>query len=84
MVRLRNFPPISILPIGNRRAALGRGGEPEQVWSWHGLMNHDETLWRITTDGPPAELIGRFQKRFKEAGWEEANQAVAAARPSCA
>ena len=59
--------PAEFYPAYRKPVALpwGEGGEPEQVWSWHGLMNHDETLWRITTDGPPAELIGRVPEAFQ-------------------
>ncbi len=46
-------------------------GDAEQVWSWHGLMNHNETLWRIGTDLPPADLIAQLRKRLHESGWEE-------------
>jgi hypothetical protein len=45
-------------------------GNVEPVWSWHGLLNHNETLWRIRADRRPAELVGELKKRLKESGWE--------------
>lgn len=74
--RRKKYAPIPALPADfypafRKPVALPWDalGDPDQAWSWHGFMNHNETLWRISTDRPPAELIGAFQKRLLEGGW---------------
>jgi hypothetical protein len=79
------FPdlPADFYPAYRKPVALPLDtlGDAEQVWSRHGLMNHNETLWRINIDHPPADRIGQLQKRLHESGWEKGEMQADAASP---
>jgi hypothetical protein len=50
---------------------LAELGELELVSSWHGLMNHNETIWRLTIDRPAREILPKIGRRLQAAGWKE-------------
>jgi len=45
-------------------------GDLEMLASWHGLMNHNETLWRLTADRPVTAVLGAVEQRLKADGWK--------------
>ena len=45
-------------------------GTLETVVSGHGLMNHNETLWRLEADRSPADVLAEVQHRLESAGWK--------------
>jgi hypothetical protein len=45
-------------------------GDIELVTSRHGLMNHNETLWRVAADPTPAAVFDRLERLLKAAGWK--------------
>jgi hypothetical protein len=49
---------------------LGKLGILELVASWHGVMNHNQTLWRLTTDRPAADILGEMYRRLAAIGWK--------------
>ncbi|MHB8972997.1 MAG: hypothetical protein ACYC3X_14730 [Pirellulaceae bacterium] len=75
--------PADFYPVYRKPAALplNAWGEPEQIWSWHGLLNHNDALWRISTERAPADLIAELQTRLQESGWERGDVSGDAASP---
>lgn len=57
------YRPAPALPMSD----LGR---LELVWSWHGMMSRNESLWQWTSDRPVRELVDELAGRLKEAGWK--------------
>ena len=45
-------------------------GNLELVASWHALMHHNETRWRLTPDRPATEVLDGAQHRLEAAGWK--------------
>ncbi|MHB8956703.1 MAG: hypothetical protein ACYC4U_27390 [Pirellulaceae bacterium] len=62
-----DFYPAYRKPVALPLHALG---EAELVWAWHGLLNHSDVLWRISTDRRPADLIAQLQNILEESGWQ--------------
>ncbi len=49
---------------------------PQRLSSYHGLMNHNETFWRLTTERPAVEVITEAQRMMEAAGWKTAHLGV--------
>ncbi len=49
---------------------LAEFGKPAVVMSWHGLMNHNETLWRVAIDRPAADVVHDLRGRLESDGWK--------------
>jgi len=35
----------------------------------HGVMNHNETFWRLVADGDPADVLKHIEQQMQSAGW---------------
>jgi hypothetical protein len=64
--------PQAFYPAYREVPALpfGKLGILELVTSWHGVMNHNQTLWRLTTDRPAADILGEMYRRLAAMGWK--------------
>jgi hypothetical protein len=60
------YPPFRDAPP----LPLDEFGKPQILTSWHGLMNHNETFWNLTTDQPAKEVLDKIEQRMKETGWK--------------
>lgn len=60
------YPPYRPAP----ELPLAELGQLEVVTSWHGLFNHNETLWRLAIDRPSGEVCAEIQRRLEGAGWK--------------
>jgi hypothetical protein len=60
------YPPYREPPT----LPLAEFGKPDLVTSWHGLMNHNETLWQLTIDRPAGEVLAEMARRLGSAGWK--------------
>ena len=63
--------PTAFYPPYRKPAALPLAelGNLELVTTWHGLMTHNETLWRLTPARPAADVLGDLRRRLDSAGW---------------
>ncbi|MHB1036142.1 MAG: hypothetical protein ACYC0Y_15990 [Pirellulales bacterium] len=55
-------------------------GSPQVVTSSHGLMNHNETFWRLPINRPAADLLGEMQQRLEATGWKTRSRSKAPAQ----
>ena len=62
---------------------LAEFGKLETVASWHGLMNHNETLWRLEPTGRPADALGEMRHRLESTGWKGADAGLSLRFPTC-
>ncbi len=60
------YPPYR----GPRATPLGEAYRLEPLATWHGLMNHCDATWRLSTDRDPAAVIDEMRQRLKAAGWK--------------
>jgi hypothetical protein len=60
------FPPYRELPA----LPLAELGNLELITTWHGLMNHNETLWRLAIDRPPTDVLTEMRRRLEADGWK--------------
>jgi hypothetical protein len=68
---LPELPPAFYPPYRDAPALpLAEFGKLELVTSWHGLMNHNETLWRLTIDRPAGEVLAKIGRRLASADWK--------------
>ncbi len=60
------YPPYRETPS----LPLAEVGRLEVVTSSHGLMNHNETMWRLATDRPIGEVLAELRRRLESSGWQ--------------
>jgi len=60
---------------------LGQGCELELAASWHGLLSHNETFWRLRTDRDPAAVLTEIEKRMAGSGWKRRDSSNDPKRP---
>ena len=60
------YPPYRKPPA----LPLADFGNLELITSWHGLMNHNETLWRLTINRPVTNVLGEMRRRLEATGWK--------------
>ncbi|QDU64711.1 hypothetical protein Pan216_56020 [Planctomycetes bacterium Pan216] len=65
-------PPYGKVP---EFAFLDRLGAREVV-SFHGFMNHNETLWSFKTDLPPDEILPPIAEELQALGWRKPNMST--------
>ncbi len=61
------YPPYRPAPD----LPLAEFGKTEIVSSWHGVLNHNETLWRLDLAGPADDFFGEMPQRLEAAGWKK-------------
>lgn len=44
-------------------------GSADVQFTWHGFMNHDETLWQLHSNRAAVEAFGELQRRMQKLGW---------------
>ncbi len=63
------YPPYRPAPD----LPLAGFGKTEIVSSWHGLLNHNETLWRLDLDGSAIDFFNEMPQRLAAAGWKKSS-----------
>jgi hypothetical protein len=49
---------------------LAEAYELEPLVAYHGLMNRNDSFWRLTADREAGEILADVEKRMKASGWE--------------
>jgi hypothetical protein len=57
------YRPLETMPWGQDCKA-------EQLGSWHGLMNHNNTYYRLTTERNVVDFLAGVEGRMKADGWK--------------
>jgi hypothetical protein len=56
--------------------------DPERVYSWHGLMTSNDTLWRLEPVAEPAGAIADMGQQLEADGWRLSGEPPAESSPA--